>query len=204
MEIENDEKEKKKYGYFIYLFLFTVILFFCVFGVTYSVYKPQNTDNEVETGDIIFNYSDVAQAGNGISLMNAIPISDNRGMNMVGNHQYFDFNIMTTTKKNNLHYQILINKDKISTLKDENVRIYLTQVMGSTEKRLVLDTFSNLKQKEIDKNKYYVIYEKTLDKNLENYSDSFRLRMWVKEDAINYEDQIFSVKVDVYAYKVGD
>lgn len=196
----SDTNEKHKY--LIYLFIFVVLLFFCVFGITYSIYKPESNDSEIETGNIVFTYSDVGQAGNGIILKNAMPISDEYGKVMVGSNQYFDFSITATTKNTNLHYKLLLAKDDVSTLSDQNVRVYLTQLLGGYENELILSDFSNLETEVIKDKTYYVIYEKILDKKLDNYSDIFRFRMWVKEDAINYYDQTFSLKVDVYAYQM--
>lgn len=199
-ETKNENSNKRKY--IIYLLLFVVLLFFCVFGITYSIYKPDNDDQEINTGNIVFTYSDVGKAGNGIAIKNAVPITDELGKVMMGSNQYFDFSITATTNKASLQYKILVAKDDISTLDNKKVRIYLTQMLGSYENELVLTDFSNLKVETIKDKKYYVLYEKKLDKELEKYSDAFRLRMWVKEDAIDYNDQIFALKVDVYAYQV--
>lgn len=199
-ETKNENSNKRKY--IIYLLLFVVLLFFCVFGITYSIYKPDNDDQEINTGNIVFTYSDVGKAGNGIAIKNAVPITDELGKVMMGNNQYFDFSITATTNKASLQYKVLVAKDDISTLDNKKVRIYLTQMLGSYENELVLTDFSNLKVETIRDKKYYVLYEKKLDKELEKYSDAFRLRMWVKEDAIDYNDQIFALKVDVYAYQV--
>lgn len=199
-ETKNENSNKRKY--IIYLLLFVVLLFFCVFGITYSIYKPDNDDQEINTGNIVFTYSDVGKAGNGIAIKNAVPITDELGKVMMGNNQYFDFSITATTNKASLQYKVLVAKDDISTLDNKKVRIYLTQMLGSYENELVLTDFSNLKVETIKDKKYYVLYEKKLDKELEKYSDAFRLRMWVKEDAIDYNDQIFALKVDVYAYQV--
>lgn len=199
-ETKNENSNKRKY--IIYLLLFVVLLFFCVFGITYSIYKPDNDDQEINTGNIVFTYSDVGKAGNGIAIKNAVPITDELGKVMMGSNQYFDFSITATTNKASLQYKVLVAKDDISTLDNKKVRIYLTQMLGSYENELVLTDFSNLKVETIKDKKYYVLYEKKLDKELEKYSDAFRLRMWVKEDAIDYNDQIFALKVDVYAYQV--
>lgn len=201
-ELEKEE-EQSITKYFPYLFVFTILLFFCVFGITYSFYRGGgSSDNEIDTGQIVFTYSDVGQVGNGILLEEATPISDAMGKSMVGTNQYFDFYITATTDKANILYKLLVNKDQSSTLSDQNVRIYLTQIMGSYEQEKVLSDFSDLKEEEINNKNYYVLYEKILDKNLKDYSDSYRLRMWIKEDAKNYENQTFSIKIDVYAYQV--
>ena len=121
---------------------------------------------------------------------------------MVGKNQYFDFYITATTKKTKLLYKLLINKNEQSTLSDKNIQIYLTQMMGSYEEEKVFTNFSSLKKEVINNKDYYVLYEKTLDEGLKNYNESYRLRMWLKEDSKDYEDKMFSIKVDVYAYQV--
>ena len=202
---ENEDRKKDYIKYLPYFFLFMILLFFSVFGITYSIYKGDSgEDSEIITDQIIFTYSDVDKTGSGINITNAIPISDEIGKAMVGKNQYFDFYITSTTGKSKVLYQLLINKDKISTLSNNNVRIYLTKMQGSYETQLVLDDFSNLKTKQLNNKEYYVIYEKTLSENLENYSDSYRLRMWVKESAEDYQNQIFSIKVDVIAEQVEE
>ena len=200
--IDSNQENKSNRHYWSYLFLFAILLFFCVFGITYSVYYDEDEDHEIDTGQIIFTYSDVGQAGNGILLEDATPIPDAMGKEMVGTNQYFDFFVTATTKKSPVLYKILINKNQNSTLANSNVRLYLTQVMGSYEQEKVLTNFSDLKEEKINNKNYYVLYEKTLEENLKDYSDSYRLRMWIKEDAKNYENQSSSVKIDVYAYQV--
>ncbi len=203
--VNTDSKKQTNSHYWIYLFLFTILLFFCVLGITYSIYyKDETGDNEINTGEIVFTYSDAGQAGNGILLEDAIPISDAVGKVMVGTHQYFDFAITTSTKNTNLLYKILIHKDSGSTLSNDNVRVYLTQLMGGYEEEKVFADFSDLKMEKIHNQDYYVLYEKKLGKELNNYSDAYRFRMWLKEDAKNYEEQYFSVKIDVYAYQIEE
>ncbi len=203
VQMNSSQQKYSRSHYWIYLLIFTTLLFFCVFGITYSVYYGEgNDDNIIDTSQIIFTYSDVGQAGNGILLEDAVPISDELGKMMVGTHQYFDFSVTASTKNANLLYKILIHKDQNSTLNDENVRLYLTQLMGSYEEEKVLIPFSELETETIHNKDYYVLYEKKLGKDLNNYSDSYRLRMWIKEDAKDYEEQYFSIKIDVYAYQV--
>ncbi len=202
---ENSEETNSKKRYFLYFFFFTILLFFCVFGISYSVYYGDSGGpQDVETENILFTYSDVNQAGNGIQIKNASPIPDSIGKSMVKTGEYFDFYITATTTKSDLFYQILIRKDELSTLADSDVKLYLTQVMGGMEQDVVLHKVSELKQVEVEKQQYYVLYEKTLFGPLDNHHDSYRLRMWVAEDAIGYEDKKFAIKVDVSAYQVEE
>lgn len=199
----NEEKQSKRY--WAYLLLFTVLLFFATFGITYSVYKGDGVgDQEIETGQILFSYSDVSHAGNGIYLTNALPTSDYIGKAMVGTGQYFDFNIMATTKGSKVKYKLLVRKDSSSNLKDSNVKLYLTEKNEIYEKELVLKKANKLNKETINGIEYYLLYEKVLSKNLKNYVDSFRLRMWVDEQAVDYFDQSYSIKVDVHAVQVEE
>lgn len=206
VHMKDDEEDKIYIGkYLPHFFLFTIILFFCVFGITYSIYKGDNgEDSEIITDQIIFTYSDVDKVGNGILINNATPIPDALGKSMIGKNEYFDFYITATTGKSNVLYRLLVNKDESSTLIDSNVKIYLTKMLGTYENELVIKKFSDLEIKDLNNKKYYVLYEKILDSNLVNHSDSYRLRMWVSDDAVNYDNQSFSIKIDVHAEQIGE
>ena len=211
LELEKDKLKEQEYSRsrsIFYILIFLVLLFFATFGITVSLYKGQESvvpdDNTIVTDKIVFTYSDVDKGGNGIYLKNAIAISDNQGKAMIGKGEYFDFSITATSKTANIKYKVLARKDSASTLPNGDVRIYLASISGDYEKELLLNTFSSLKQERIDGVDYYVLYEKTLDKNIDNYSDFYRLKMWVKEDAKDYEEKTFMLKVDVIAEQVGD
>lgn len=202
-QIDNQQEEESKGRYWPYLFLFSILLFFYIMGITYSFYNNSGGgDHQIETGQIVFTYSDIGQVGNGIMLQDAMPTSDAVGKSMVGTNQYFDFYITATTANSNIFYKLLVDKNKKSTLNNNNIRLYLTQVMGGYEQEKVLTDFSDLKLEKINDKDYYILYEEVLDKGLKDYSQSYRLRMWIKEGARNYENQFFSIKVDVYAYQV--
>ena len=76
--------------------------------------------------------------------------------------------------------------------------------MGSYERQLVLTDFSSLRKERINNNDYYVLYTKRLDSSENTYNDSYRLRMWVKKDAVDFQNQHFSIKVDVNASQVEE
>ena len=203
--LKKDDKENRR-KQIMFLLLFLLLLFFATFGITYTLYKGDSGGNgsEIITDQIIFTYSDVDKSGNGIYLKDAVAISDTIGKIMLGTEEYFDFSVTATSKNSKLHYKLLADKGNDSTLPNENVRIYLTSLSGNLEKQVVLDTFSNLKTERINGKEYYVLYEKDLDKGISNYSDFYRLRMWVKEDAQDYDLKKFSLKVDVQAVQVGE
>ena len=202
-EKEQDEEDNRTRR-LLYFIIFIVLLFFSTFGITYSIYKGDTDNQEIITDKIIFSYSDVNKGGSGINITDAVPTSDQAGRVLTGVGQYFDFSITATSKNRDIDYKLLVRKNDISTLPNTELRIYLTKRTGSFEEELVLDTFSNLKQETINGVNYYVLYEKTLKKGIEDYSDFYRLRMWVKEDATNFDSKIFSLNVDVHAVQGGN
>jgi len=120
-----EKKENFVWKYIPYFFLFTIILFFCVFGITYSIYKGDGgSDNEIVTDKIIFSYSEVDKVGNGILIQDAMPVADEIGKAMIGKNQYFDFYITASTGNSKVFYQLLVNKNDNSNLENKNIRIY--------------------------------------------------------------------------------
>jgi len=209
MYSEDLEKEEKKNEnrkrYFIFVFVFLIVLFFSTFGITVSYYKGKsNTDNQIVTDKIIFTYSDVNQGGSGINIYNATPLTDSQGKIQAGTNKVFDFSITATSKNKDIEYKLLVKKDEGSTLSNSNLKIYLTSTFGGYEEPLVLTTFDKLEKEKINDTDYYVLYTKTLKKGIDNYSDAYRLRMWVKEGATNYQNRRFALNVDVTAIQVGD
>lgn len=233
LEEEKIDKANLK-RFILFLLVFLIVLYFATFGITVSYYKggsdkPQEIETDQTpsplpqpeqtisprptqsstpiidaTDKIIFTYSDVNEGGSGINLVNATPISDTQGKLLTGKGNYFDFSVTATSKKTNILYRILLKKDNKSTLSNDDIRIYLTAVSGSYEKELILTSFSNLEKVTISGSEYYVLYQKQLDKGINNYSDFYRLRMWIGENAIDYDNKAFMLKVDVAAEQVGD
>lgn len=215
---EEEEKKKgfgSKYLWLILLF-FSLIIFVGIPLVSYSIFGPVSKEGgndptssptpPITTDSILFTYSDVNARGNGILIEDAIPVPDNQGKIAMGSNYYFDFNITATTGKSKLHYQILAVKGEESTLKENDTKIYLTNMQGAVEvpiencfKDGSVKTYNQYKTTDNSLLKGNVIYEKDLASNLKNYTDSYRLRMWVREDATDYLDKQFSVKIDVYA-----
>ena len=206
LEQEKLEQEKRDRRRNVFLILICIFLLFVAsFGITYSIYKGDSGGNtEIITDKIIFSYSDVNRSGSGINIENAYPMSDTIGKKLTGTNEYFDFNINATSKNTNIKYQLLVRKNSNSTLNNNSVRIYLTGITGSYEQELVLKTFSDLETVNVNGTDYYLLYEKVLNKGIDNYSDYFRLRMWIKDNAEDYQNKAFSINVDVNAVQVGD
>ena len=200
-------KNKKKQ---IIITLIAIIsLIVITVGVTYAFFnyaKEGTTDNMIQTGSITFLYTEVSGVGKGISLTEAYPVADSIGKVQVGEGKVFDFKVTSNISMNSsIGYQVTARKKADSTLDEEAVKVYLTEVNG-TEQELLLSKYSELSQTDkVDTSKFdeRILYEATVPANTANYEKNFRLRMWVDENTDfsdgSMNDKTFTLTVNVYA-----
>lgn len=189
-------------------------------GATFAFFnytKEGTKDNSLTTDAITFIYEEVEAQGAGISLVDAFPISDGNGKIQSGSGKVFNFEIRSTTSKTKaIPYTVTARKSADSDLPEDAVRMYLTEVSGTTEKEVLLDTYGELPEAEVDVLPEgaveRIIYDGKVPANSPNYQKNFRLRMWVKEGTdfsgvkqedgtivYPYNDKKFSITVNVYA-----
>ena len=201
-------KNNKKKQIFLTLVAVLSLVLITV-GVSYSLFtysKTGVTDNIVKTGKVNFLYTEVSGVGKGISLTDAFPISDEEGKIQTGEGKVFDFKITSTIEMNsNIKYEVTARKKSDSTLAEDKVKLYLTEVDG-IEKELLLDNYYNLEQtstKVPDGVVEKTIYEGTVPANTKNYEKNFRLRMWIDNNADfsqgDMNNKTFTVTVNVYS-----
>ena len=201
-------KNNKKKQIFLTLVAVLSLILITV-GVSYSLFtysKIGVTDNIIKTGKINFLYTEVSGIGKGISLTDAFPISDEEGKLQTGEGKVFDFKITSTIEMNsNIKYEVTARKKSDSTLDEDKVKLYLTEVDG-TEQEILLDKYSSLPQtntKVPDGVVEKTIYEGEVSANTSNYEKNFRLRMWLDNDTDfsqgDMNNKTFTVTVNVYA-----
>ncbi len=200
-------KNKKKQ---IIITLIAIIsLIVITVGVTYAFFnyaKEGTTDNTIQTGSITFLYTEVSGVGKGISLTEAYPVADSIGKVQVGEGKIFNFKVTSNISMNSsIGYQVTARKKTGSTLANNAVKVYLTEVSG-TEQELLLSKYSELSQTDkVDSSKFdeRILYEATVPANTSNYEKNFRLRMWVSDDTDfsdgSMNDKTFTLTVNVYA-----
>ena len=187
-------------------------------GVSYSFFtytREGTTENVIKSGSITFLYTEVSKVGRGIELSDAYPISDEEGKMQTGEGKVFDFKVTSTTSSStSIPYEVTARKKADSTLGEEAVKVYLTEVDGE-EKGILLDKYSNLEQTSVNVPSGTVektIYTGIVPANNGNYEKNFRLRMWidnsvdfspVKDESGNdiypYNNKTFTLTVNVYA-----
>ena len=199
-------EEQGSFIWFI-LIIASVLLFFILAGITYSLYDNTISGTKQPIlSNIVFNYSDVNGSGNGIFLRNAREMSDVVGKRLTGTGNSFDFTVSGNVQKKSGQYMIVLETDESSTIRSEDIKIYLTKTNGSVETELFTDVpvYSSLEDITIDGVNYKKLYSVSMDQNVTNFSQDYTLRMWIREGAEDYFEKSYSVKVNVLAESAGE
>ena len=132
-KLKNDELKEEKNGklYFILLALLLIVLLAIgISAVAVTVTKKGDKVNTITTGNISLDYTEDT---NGITITNAMPLTDAAGKKLSGTDQYFDFSVISTiTGQANITYEISALKLAKSTLDDKNVKLYLEKNESGT------------------------------------------------------------------------
>ena len=177
-------------------------------GITYAVFtytKLGTTDNTVTTGTLKFLYTENTGVKTGIKLTNALPISDTQGKAFDGDNNVFDFSIeATNTGTEAIPYEVTLRKKSTSTLKEDYVKVYLTDRTETTEKEELEPTnFNKLIQTNIDVGNEIekTIYSGNVNGGEVSYKKDFRLRMWIDETSnqVDINGKEFTAMVNVYS-----
>lgn len=188
------------------MLFFTLIIL--VIGITYSLYYKLlegSTSNLINTGTLYFSYNEGDFVSNGIDISNAYPISDSIGKNLIGKNEYFDFSVHGKTTVGDVNYEVVVLKQPNTTMHENFVKIYVTELIAGNEipLSLVVDgneikTYDKLDDSKDQDGK--IIYLGSIKDNTLNYTKNFRLRMWISDNAKATDDiygKTFSVKVNV-------
>lgn len=208
------ERQERKNAYSLILFLLFCSCFMIIVGVTYAFFsysKEGSKENTITTGSLTFLYDEQEREGNGITLTNAFPMSDEDGKSQSGDNNVFDFQVLATTKGESISYEVIGEKDASSTLDENVVKIYLTTLVGGIENPVLngvdqsVLTYAQLENTQVKDQAGKTLYQETIPLNQTGYQKNFRLRMWVSETAIStdgswdYNDQFFTLRIHVVA-----
>jgi len=184
----------------MYIFMLAVVgILLITFGISYSLFsykKNGSTESKITPDYITFLYDEMQ--GNGVSLTDALPVSDNEGK--AG--EPFEFQIVShPISTTPMIYEITLSKTEDSGNLDSIIKVYLTKVDSQgNETQVSLSKYSELTTVIHHGEQEKLIH--TQDFNT-NHTQKYRLRMWVSEDADFSNPQnvgkTFSIKVNAYA-----
>lgn len=176
----------------------------------FSYLKLGEEESSVKLGTITFKYTENEDIGNGISISDAYPISDEEGKNQVATGQVFDFKIEANLSRSDIEYEIVAEPTEDTTMPLNAIKFYLTDITSGTEEEIAssLDSEGNVKtldqfsDTEINNATGKTIYQETILKNTKDYLKQFRARMWLSDQVEWTEEYIntkASIRINVYA-----
>ena len=162
-----------------------ILCILCIAGISIGFYFYKKETNKVIVkdelgGDVYLKY---VGNTNGLTLLNASPMSDQLGALQDGDNKYFDFSVeVDLDEADFVEYEIAIVKDKsFSNIPDNEVKFYLEEEnSGSFSKVFGPSEFKPLEEKTelgTDKGDMVLYTVKKADSGTINY----RLRMWMAE-----------------------
>lgn len=198
-----NNKQVNSSKFILFSVLLVTILVIIVIGLSFSVFKKVESTSDFRDDNVKDNYNNISmtytESVNGISIQDALPISDEVGKALSGTGEYFDFTIRSKfSKKASVTYEIAAIKDEESTISNDQVKLYLEkQVSGSYEQVMEPNIFTPISNRSGVGSPEGSMILLQVKKNSSG-SDNYRLRMWLKEDSTVQMDQVFTVKVNVY------
>ena len=180
------------------------ILVVAVVGVSFAAFsfsKTGQVTNTITTGTISMSYS---EPQNGITLTNALPMNDETGKALEGENNTFDFTVTATIRGSGdttINYAITAVTTPGTSLTDDYVKVYLTNMNGSADTEILEPTVvSSLPKTSSDDSGatdgQYILESGTFDATTTN---SYRLRMWVADNfSVGQSSETYTLKVNVY------
>ena len=183
------------------------ILVVAVVGISFAAFSYSKTgekENTITTGTITMSYT---EGKNGITLTDALPITDDAGKALSAEGQFFDFTVNAKiVGKGTTKIDYVITATEVTTsLPSTGVKAYLTSNTDATVE-LAPTIVSTLPLTESGNSAGAPVGEHILKSgsisttdNSVNETTTYRLRMW---DDQNYQapssQQVYSIKVNVY------
>lgn len=183
------------------------LLIVAVVGVSYAIFvfsEQSRVDNTVRSGGITFEY---LEGDSVIDINDALPVSDEVGKKQT---KSFDFQVSSSIRGNTtVFYEVRAKSlDASNKIGNQYVKLYLekknaddfsTVLSPTTFKENANTSLTNIS---VDTNTMLLYSGKFIGKKntTVNYSDEFRLRMWLSDKyLIDDVSRSFKIKVLVYA-----
>ncbi len=181
------------------------ILVVAVVGISFAAFsysQTGNVSNTITTGTITMSYS---EPESGITLTDALPITDTAGKALNGTNNTFDFTVTATIAgTTTINYAITAVKGDGCTIADSGVKVYLTSVSGTNETEVLAPAKVSGLTTTADTNAagapagQYILKTSTYS-STGTTTENYRLRMWIADDYIvPSTSQKYVLKVNVY------
>lgn len=195
----DSKKNSSRSLWLIILCIFILII--AVIGISFAAVfysKSGEKVNRISTGTMTMSYSENT---NGINLTDAYPTNDEIGKALNEENQYFDFTVSASMGGNVvINYIITAIKEVDSTLPDNAVKVYLTDIGNGDSQILAPTKISDLSVTNGNQigapDGQYVL---TTGNFNTTSSRNYRLRMWVASDYVLPDfSQTYKLRINVY------
>ena len=193
-------KVKEHSKYILISLIIVIIIVLIIMSITFTLFLKKQTDIAYSSkliGKVSMRYTEDT---NGITITDAIPVSDEVGMAQTGEGEYFDFSVGTSISSEiPIQYEITAVKDKSSTISDDDIKIYLEKQENGSYVKFIEPT----KFVPLDENTYIgspigtMVLKRVETKG--NTTDNYRLKMWINKKADVGENKFYSIRINVYA-----
>ena len=174
--------------------LFTFVLIVTGISYSYYIYNMNIVTADLTSGSISINASNNNST---ISLTNVSPMSDSVGKL---SNDYIDFTVSGVTNFNTIYYEINLVPSGENTIKDDYIKVYLTdQNDNQITDTLLLKDLQNSENNSNGKVIYTGLVEGNSSGTVNNYSQNYRLRLWVDESYSDLGQKEFSFELYLYA-----
>ena len=178
-------------------------------GITFALFryaKNGDSENTIKSGNITFLYDEQNREGNGISIEDALPMSDTDGKAQTNS---FNFKILSNTAPSiSLPYEITLRQKAGTDNIGNAVKVYLAKTTGytapvNTEQEVIVSKFSELDDETNNGYAEKILHVDQVPLGSSNYEQNYRLKMWL-DDSVDYNSgdyagKHFTVTVNVYS-----
>ena len=130
---ENNKTDENYSRRILYLLLLVAFLVIVVISLSFTIYIREQKSKSKDINkknEIVMRYTEDT---NGISIQNAVPLTDEVGKAQSNENEYFDFTVESKVQSNQkIEYEIAVIKDKSSTIADKDIKIYLEEQKNGT------------------------------------------------------------------------
>ena len=195
----DSKKNSSRSLWLIILCIFILII--AVIGISFAAVfysKSGEKVNRISTGTMTMSYSENT---NGINLTDAYPTNDEIGKALNEENQYFDFTVSASMGGNVvINYIITAIKEVDSTLPDNAVKVYLTDITSGIETQVLAPTNVSLLALTDNisdaPNGQYVLLNSNFNKT---ETRQYRLRMWIDDNySLPGDSRTYKLRVNVY------
>ena len=190
------KKKNELSGLFWYILIgcsFVLMILIAVGFALFSNRPDEVIEQEENGGFVVLNYSSQFP---GLTITDALPMSDEFGMVSAVEGEYLDFSVSTSLEDApSIEYEVSILKDSVlSTIPDDAIRIYLEkEERGSYTKVMDPVPYEGIsKETSLGSEKGSMVLYKI--KKTKSTSDNYRLRIWLSDTSLLVTGN-YSVKV---------